>query len=177
MSTGVVTEPGTLFSGANHICIVTADLDRAVRRWWNRYRVGPWRVFSYDSSNMQAKVNGSPVDLKMRAALAQLGQAFRLEIIQPLDELGPYAESLSRAGGADHVHHVRLDVPDFAGTRDELVVLGLPVRLEASFKGGSSEHRFQAMYFDARDDLGLLLEIGHAPAGFSMPEPDYVYPR
>ena len=89
-------------------------------------------------------MNGSPVDFKMRAALAQLGPAFRLEIIQPLDEL--YAESLSRAGGADHVHHVRLDVPDFAGTRDHLIALGLPVRLEASFKGSSSERRFLAMY-------------------------------
>ena len=120
-------------------------------------------------------MNGSPVDFKMRAALAQLGPAFRLEIIQPLDEL--YAESLSRAGGADHVHHVRLDVPDFAGTRDHLIALGLPVRLEASFKGSSSERRFLAMYLDARDDLGLLLEIGAAPAGFSMPEPVYVYAR
>ena len=176
MSTGVVAEHGMLFSGANHICIVTADLDRAVRRWWDRYRIGPWRVFSYDRSNMQAKVNGSPVDFKMRAALAQLGPAFRLEIIQPLDELSPYAETLSRAGGADHVHHLRLDVPDFAQTHDELVALGLPVRLEASFKGGSSEGRFQATYFDAGDDLGLLLEIGDAPAGFSMPDPDFVYP-
>jgi len=177
MSADVVTEHGTMFRGANHICIVTADLDRAVRRWWDRYRVGPWSVFSYDSSNMQAKVNGRPVDFKMRAALAQLGPAFRLELIQPLDELNPYADTLSRAGGADHVHHVRLDVPDFARTRDELVDLGLPVRLEASFTGGSPEHRFQAMYFDARDDLGLLLEIGQASAGFSMPEPDYIYPR
>ena len=176
MSTAV-PEHGALFSGANHICIVTADLDRAVRRWWDRYRVGPWRVFTYDSSNMQAKVNGSPVDFRMRAGLAQLGLAFRLEIIQPLDELGPYAEALSRAGGADHVHHVRVDVPDFARTRDELIALGVPVSLEASFTGGSSEHRFQAMYFDARDDLGLVLEIGAAPAGFSMPEPDYIYPR
>jgi hypothetical protein len=51
------------------------------------------------------------------------------------------------------------------------------VRLEASFTGGWSERRFQAMYFDACDDLGLLLESGHTPARFSMPEPDYVYPR
>jgi catechol 2,3-dioxygenase-like lactoylglutathione lyase family enzyme len=177
MSTGVVTDHGTLFSGANHICIVTADLDRAVRRWWDRYRVGPWRVFGYDRSNMQARVDGNPVDFKMRAALTQLGPSFRIEIIQPLDEMSPYAETLRRSGGADHVHHVRLDVPDFDRTREELLALGLPVRLDATFKGGSAdERRVRAMYFDARDDLGLMLEIGDVPPGYSMPEPDYVYP-
>ena len=81
MSNDAVTERGALFSGGNHICIVTADLDRTIRRWWDSCRVGPWRVFSYDSSNMQASVNGSPADFKMRAALAQLGPTFRLEII------------------------------------------------------------------------------------------------
>ena len=177
MSSNEVTEYGAMFSGANHICIVTADLDRAVRRWWDRYRVGPWRVFSFDRSNMQADVNGSPVDFKMRAALAQLGPAFRLEIIQPLDELSPYAETLNGADGADHVHHVRLDVPDYARTRGELVALGLTRSLEASFKGSSSEGWVQATYFDTRYDLGLLLEIGNAPAGFTMSEPDYIYPE
>jgi methylmalonyl-CoA/ethylmalonyl-CoA epimerase len=59
-----------VFTGVNHICIVTADLDGAVRRWWDRYGIGPWRVFSYDRSNMRAKVDGEAVEVKMRAALA-----------------------------------------------------------------------------------------------------------
>lgn len=166
-----------LFSGANHVCIVTADLDAAVRRWADRYGVAPWRVFSYDRSNMHAKVDGEPVEYGMRAALAQLGPTFRIELIEPLDERSLYAESLRAHGGADHVHHMRLDVPDFAGARDELTALGLPVRLEADFRGGSPDGpTFHATYFDAGDDLGFLLEIGSAPPGFSMPDPDYVYP-
>jgi hypothetical protein len=32
------------------------------------------------------------------------------------------------------------------------------------------------MYFDTTYDLGFLLEIGQAAPGFSMPDPDYVYP-
>jgi methylmalonyl-CoA/ethylmalonyl-CoA epimerase len=166
-----------MFTGVNHICIVTADVDGAVRRWWDRYGIGPWRVFSYDHSNMRAKVDGEAVEFKMRAALAQLGPTFRIEIIQPLDEQSPYADSLKRTGGADHVHHVRLDVGDFAGARNELLELGLPVSLDAEFKGGSADGvRVRGMYFDARDDLGFLLEIAEVPPGFSMPAPDYVYP-
>jgi len=87
-----------VFTGANHICIVTADLDRAVRCWWDRYRVGPWQVFTYDRSNMEATIDGEPADFQMRVALAQLGAAFRIEIIQPLDDLSLYAASLSKTG-------------------------------------------------------------------------------
>jgi methylmalonyl-CoA/ethylmalonyl-CoA epimerase len=166
-----------VFSGPNHICIVTADLDGAVRRWWDRYRVGPWRVFTYDRSNMEATIDGEPADFEMRAALAQLGPAFRMEIIQPLDDRSHYAASLRENGEADHIHHVRLDVPDFAGARDELQALGLAVRFDASFRGSSPDgDRVRGMYFDATGDLGFLLEIAEAPPGFSMPEPDYVYP-
>ena len=172
-----LSEEASVFAGANHICIVTADLDGAVRRWWDRYRVGPWRVFTYDRSNMEATMDGEPVDFEMRAALAQLGPAFRIEIIQPLDDRSLYAASLRQSGGADHIHHVRLDVSDFAGARNKLGALGLEVRFDATFRGGSPDgDRVRGMYFDARDDLGFLLEIAEAPPGFSMPQPDYVYP-
>jgi methylmalonyl-CoA/ethylmalonyl-CoA epimerase len=166
-----------LFAGANHICIVTADLDGAVRRWWDRYRVGPWRVFTYDRSNMDATIDCQPADFRMRAALAQLGPAFRVEIIQPLDDRSLYAASLRKNGGADHIHHVRLDVWDFAGARTDLEALGLDIRFDATFTGKSPDgDRVRGMYFDATDDLGFLLEIAEAPPGFSMPNPDYVYP-
>jgi hypothetical protein len=32
------------------------------------------------------------------------------------------------------------------------------------------------MYFAAEDDVGFVLEIGRAPDGFAMPEPESVYP-
>jgi Glyoxalase/Bleomycin resistance protein/Dioxygenase superfamily len=166
-----------LFAGANHICIVTNDLDGAVRRWWDRYRVGPWRVFAYGRANMEATVDGATLEFKMRAALAELGPSFRIEIIQPMDEWGPYADSLRRNGNADHLHHVRLDVPEFARTKDELAELDLPVRLDATFRDASGNaDPVRAMYFDTTGELGFLLEIGDAPPGFSMPDPDYVYP-
>jgi methylmalonyl-CoA/ethylmalonyl-CoA epimerase len=166
-----------LFAGANHICIVTADLDGAVRRWWDRYRVGPWRVFTYDRSNMDATIDCQPADFRMRAALAQLGPAFRVEIIQPLDDRSLYAASLRTNGGADHIHHVRLDVSDFAGARTDLEALGLDIRFDGTFTGKSPDgDRVRGMYFDATEDLGFLLEIAEAPPGFSMPNPDYVYP-
>jgi methylmalonyl-CoA/ethylmalonyl-CoA epimerase len=126
---------------------------------------------------MQATIDGEPVDFDMRVALAELGPAFRIEIIQPLDDRSLYAASLRKSGGDDHIHHVRLDVPNFTRAKEELEALGLPVRLDATFTGKEPDgDRVRGMYFDATSDLGFVLEIGDAGPGFSMPDPDYVYP-
>jgi catechol 2,3-dioxygenase-like lactoylglutathione lyase family enzyme len=164
-----------MFAGVNHICVVTNDLDRAVRAWSDRYGVGPWSVYTKDASNMTARVDGVPADFAMRVALAPLSATTRIELIQPLDDRSPYAQSLARRDGRDHLHHVRFDVDDY----DAAVVrlgdrLGLHETLSAEFSGVDSA--FVGTYFATEDEVGFVVEIGHAPAGFAMPEPDAVYP-
>ena len=167
-----------VFTRINHICIVTNDIDRAVRTWSDRYGVGPWSLWTKDASNMSAVVDGTPTDFAMRVALCQLSPGFRLEIIQPLDDRSPYAKSLARSGGADHVHHVRFEVDDYETAGERLRGLGLPRVLEAEFAAAPGvEGRFAGTYFDTEDDLGFIVEIGRAPPGFAMPEPEQVYPQ
>jgi catechol 2,3-dioxygenase-like lactoylglutathione lyase family enzyme len=163
-----------VFTGINHICVVTTDLDRAVRTWSDRYGVGPWSLYTKDSSNMSAVVEGEPTDFAMRVALAPVSTTSRIELIQPLDDRSPYARSLARHGGADHVHHVRFDVDDYDAAHAHLHELGLHRTLDAEFAG--VDGAFVGTYFDTEDDLGLVVEIGHAPAGFAMPAPESVYP-
>ena len=52
------------FTGVNHICIATRDLDRAVRTWSDRYGVGPGRLWTKDDANMSAEVDGKPTELR-----------------------------------------------------------------------------------------------------------------
>jgi methylmalonyl-CoA/ethylmalonyl-CoA epimerase len=166
-----------IFTGANHICIVTADVERAIRKWSDRYGVGPWQVFAYGAANMAATVDGEPVDFRMLAAISSLGPHFRVEIIQPLDELSPYAKSLAEHDGADHLHHVRLDVANYDEATERIGGLGVPATLNATFQGGSEDApRLAATYFATDDDLGFTLEISHRPEGFTMPVPQAVYP-
>src|SRR5262249_4132709 len=120
-----------MFTGINHVCIATHDLDRAVRTWADRYGVGPWSIYTKDASNMAATVHGQPTDFPMRVALAALPSGARIEIIEPLDDRSPYAQSLAANGGADHVHHVRFDVADHVDTVARLRELGLPEILDA----------------------------------------------
>ncbi len=166
-----------LFTGIDHVCVVTRDLERAVDAWAGRYGVGPWQVWTKDPSNMSASVAGRPAGHALRAAMGQIAPGFRIELIEPLDDRGPYADSLAAHGGADHVHHVRFDVADYDGVRERLEEAGVPVAQEEEFAGAPGvAGRYRATYFATEDDLGLVVQIGSAPAGFEMPEPDRVRP-
>ena len=164
-----------MFTGINHVCIATRDLDRAVRTWADRYGVGPWSIYTKDASNMTASVDGAPTEFAMRVALAWLPSGARIEIIEPLDERSPYARSLADRGGADHLHHVRFDVADYEEAAGRLRGLGLAEILDARFAGSGGS--FAGTYFATESELGLLVEVGGAPAGFAMPPPERVYPE
>jgi methylmalonyl-CoA/ethylmalonyl-CoA epimerase len=166
-----------VFSGANHICIVTADIDRAVRTWADRYGVGPWQLWTKDSSNMSSRVDGEVASFAMRVALCQLSASFRIELIQPLDDRSPYAASLGAHGGADHIHHVRFDVEDYERSTELLDGLGVRRIFEGRFAGASADvGEFVGSYHDTVADLGFIAEVGAAPPRFAMPEPEEVYP-
>lgn len=167
-----------MLTGLNHVCVVTTDLDRAIRLWADRYGLGPWGVWTKDASNMTAAVEGRPTEFELRVALASLPSGVRIELIQPLDDRSPYAQSLARHGGADHIHHLRFDVESYDAAAAKLGgELGLRTILHAQFAGAPGlEGSFTGTYFDTESELGFVLEIGEAPAGFAMPPPDDVYP-
>jgi methylmalonyl-CoA/ethylmalonyl-CoA epimerase len=166
------------FTGINHLGIVTADLERAVRTWSERYGVGPWRLYRYDAANMAAQVDGKPLEFEMRVGLCQLENA-RLELIQPLDDRSPYAQSLAAHDGADHIHHVRFDIASYDATAARLRALGTREVFHAAFQGGdgAGSPPLTATYFATDADLGFTSEIVGVPDHFAMPEPELVYPQ
>lgn len=166
-----------VFTGINHLCVVTRDLDRAVRTWADRYGVGPWRVMTYEPSMIEATVGGRPTEFGMRVGLAHIDESTRIEIIQPTDDRSPYAESLEARGGADHIHHVRMDIADYGDSRDRLEgELGLSTVLDGTFQTGAPDARSSATYLATEQDLGFIVEVAELPPGVVYPEPDYVYP-
>ena len=166
-----------LFTGINHLCVVTGDLERALSVWSHRYGMGPWDIWIKDASNMSSVVDGERREYAMRAAMCQVSPTFRVELIEPLDEHGPYAEALARHDGRDHVHHIRFEVADYEAARAHLEELGLGVATDEEFAGAPGvESRFRATYFDTEEELGFVLQIGQAPPGFELPSPDNVHP-
>ena len=168
---------GPVFTGVDHLGIVTRDLDAALRRWTAQYGVGPWQVFAYDETAMEATYCGVTGALPMLAALCSLNDRFRLELIQPLTATGPYHDSLLAHGDGDHLHHVRLATAVPTDAQAALARNGNDVVFDAAFAGSDpAGARFRARYYDTVADLGFLLEVGDPPDGFRMPEPSRVYP-
>ena len=94
--------------------------------------------------------------VRIRAGLADVGGQFRVELIQPLDGDSTYAESLRGHDGADHIHHVRLEVPHYAVAQARLSTMGLTVAREAQFRGRvDNDAPLEASYFATAEDLGF----------------------
>jgi methylmalonyl-CoA/ethylmalonyl-CoA epimerase len=176
-----VTRTEPIFTGGDHLGVVTRDLDAAVRIWADHYGVGPWQVFSYDETSMTATycatTGATTGAVPMLAALCSLNDAFRLELIQPLSDDGPYHDSLVAHGDADHLHHIRLGAAEAAAAQAALLGRGNDIVFDAAFAGADATGpRLRARYFDTVRELGFLLEVADRPASFEMPEPYRVYP-
>jgi len=163
------------FTGINHICIATTDLDRTTRAWSEVCGLGPWNVYAYDSTKMSTRVGGVPTDFAMRVALCQLGPGCRIEVIEPLDDRSPYAESLRRHDGASHIHHIRLDVDDFDGALAHLDELGLARLFEGTFPGRTGH--LDGIYYATDEQVGTVIEVARATDAFTMVEPVATVPE
>jgi methylmalonyl-CoA/ethylmalonyl-CoA epimerase len=171
VSTAPKKEP--VLKDVTQLCVVTADLDRAVRVWWDRYGVGPWQIVELDPSVIEAgTIDEEPAEFAMRIAFANFGN-LGLEIIQPLDDRSIYATSLARHGGIDHVHHIACATDgreDYERTIEHLRSKGL--------RSGQSGRSYGVdwNYIATDEDIGFAIEFIHMPDGFSQPEPQAVYP-
>jgi methylmalonyl-CoA/ethylmalonyl-CoA epimerase len=164
-----------LFTGVAHLCVVTADVDRLVRVFADRYRIGPWQVYVYNRSNMTVDVDGEASDFSMRVALGSVGSC-GIELIQPTGGRNPYADSLARHNGADHMHHLKFDVSDFNAAAGHLEGLGMARTLDGLFTGADAKAQAHGVYFPTESDLGFTLEIGEMHEAFEPAPPEYTYP-
>jgi methylmalonyl-CoA/ethylmalonyl-CoA epimerase len=165
------------FVGINHISVVTRDLDHAVRTWADKYGVGPWTVYNYPAASIDVTVGGTRTPFGMRVGFASLESGTRIEIIQPTDELSPYAASLAERGNVDHFHHIRFDVADYEGSLDHLRGLGLESVMSGAIQSGNPDAASLVDYFGTEADLGFLSELAQLPEGYRLPDAEYVYPE
>ncbi len=164
------------FTGINHLGIVTGDLERAMRTWAESYGTRLFTVRTFDEANMTIEVGGEAVPTAARFAHAFLGPTWRIELIEPLrDDESIYARSLREHGGADHLHHVRMEVADFAAALGDAAADGVGTVLDAEFADAAGGDPLRVAYLDTEPLLGFVAEVVEFPAAFELPEPDRVY--
>jgi 4-hydroxyphenylpyruvate dioxygenase-like putative hemolysin len=159
----------TLFKGIKQIALVVHSVERTAARCWNDFGMGPWKFFTFDSSNAtDMKVRGRRVDHAMRIALATIGDV-ELEIIEPLDDKSIYAEHLRTHG--EGLHHILFDVGNYETAAAHLLRNGCPEITSGTW------HGYRYAYFDTCHSLGCLTEIySPPPEGTEPPPPERTYP-
>lgn len=95
--------------------------------------------------------NGEPLDFNMKIYIFPLG-GIEIELIQPLDDRGPYAEFLREHG--EGLHHFNIDVDQPDGFRAMM-----QKELKAPNLTTGDVPHLSWEYYDSRDAFGTILEI------------------
>jgi methylmalonyl-CoA/ethylmalonyl-CoA epimerase len=134
----------------NQVGIVVPDIRRAIAAHDGQ---GPWSISTIDRSIVaNLAVAGAPADFAIRVAANQ--SLPQLELIEPLDDLSPYAQWLSQHGPG--IHHLGYHVESVPTVTDRMVAAGFPVLLSGSNHGLDGDGAFA--YYDTAAELGYLTE-------------------
>jgi len=157
-----------LFTGVAEIIMVVHDLDAAMKAQWEEFGIGPWRIWTLDSSNIKdMRQRGEDKEFSIRIAYTQIGDV-NWEIIQPLDENSTYAELLREHG--EGVHNIVFSVRDYDKARAFLQSKNYQIY------GGGDWQGVKFSIFDTAGALPVKAEIFHAPEGGEFPPAERVYP-
>ena len=153
----------------NQVALVVEDLDEAVRRYWERFGIGPWRIYTYQAPLLkQMTYRGRPHVYRMRLALAQMGDVM-IELIQPLSDENVYVEHLRQKGPG--LHHIGVVVPSVDDAVGDAERSGFRVLQSGRGHGLRGDGAFA--YMDTEDVLGMIVEFIEFPKERVAPEAVY----
>lgn len=140
-----------IFNKIVHTCIVVKNLEETIKKY-EQCGLGPWDIHHLDSSVIsELRYHGEKADFAFLAAVAKIGDK-DLELIQPLDDKGTYADFLRKNG--EGLHHMAFGVDDVDETVEFLTSNGAEEVQYVELKNGS---RF--IYLDAGNILSCIVEI------------------
>jgi methylmalonyl-CoA/ethylmalonyl-CoA epimerase len=140
------------FSETLQIGIVVRDLEGAMRRYIDHYRIGPWETGEFHAGEAEAlHEHGRPVARSWRRATAMVGTV-QWELIEPLDDESDYARFLAEKGGG--VHHIAVAPTDFDQALADIAKRGQEAVLSGTFGPG-----IRVAYLPTEQDLGVIVEI------------------
>lgn len=150
----------------NQVALVVEDLEEAVRRYWERFGIGPWRIYTYQPPLVKDMTyRGRRHDYRMRLALAQMGDVI-LELIQPLSDENVYTEHLRQKGPG--LNHVGIVVPSVKEAVAEAARSGVQVLQSGRGYGLHGDGAYA--YMDTQDVLGMIVEFIELPKERVAPE-------
>lgn len=150
----------------HQIALVVRDLDAAMRAYWERFRIGPWAIFTFDPTTVREMTyRGRQQDYAMRIAFARSGDV-QVELIQSLRGPNLYEEHLQRHG--EGLHHVGVPVPDLGEAIRQMEALGYTLLQSGRGTGIAGDGGYA--YFDTDGPLAAIVELIELPRERRSPE-------
>lgn len=159
---------GTEFLGKTiEVCVVTDDVDRALDGFL-RLGVGPWRVYTFDRSNLSdGTYRGAPADFEIRVCFAQRDDGVVWELMQPLAGPTIFQEYLDAHG--EGLHHVAYDCNELPW---EERLAAFAERGFACVQSGCFADGNRFAFFETDAATGAVIETIEFAPGFELPPPE-----
>ena len=138
--------------------IIVDDLEKTVRFYAEELGVGPWKIFRWRGPD------GEPLAVFARGfAGGAMNKGFEIELFDKryLDIMPLHAEFYAEHGQG--IDHLCFGCEDFLATREALMKK-FPILLDTSAQGYNPD-TVNCVYFDARKELGMIVEIAEYPVG------------
>ena len=134
---------------------VVRDLDRAMKFYWDTFRIGPWGVYSFAPPDVrESMVHGKPADFSYLVAVTDFRAGVQLELMQPVKGRSIYDEHLEKKG--EGFHHVKLYYADCQAALARYRAQGVQVIQSGKY----DEDEFY--YLDTEKVFGAVIELGNA---------------
>jgi 4-hydroxyphenylpyruvate dioxygenase-like putative hemolysin len=157
-----------VFTNVLQVGMVVKDLDQAVKNYADKYGIGPWKYYTFDSTTVSnMSIREKKTDYAMRLAVCDIGNV-QWELIQPTDDKTLYAEFLKEHGPG--LHHCAFDIENYEEVMKTMRSKGKMVVQEGTWFG------MTYTYAGNEDDLNLITEFYNIAPEFEWPEPESVYP-
>ena len=145
--------------GIIQTAFVVPDLDAAVKRFTDRFRIGPWTILR-GFAGSDPRYRGEPTDARAHIALG-FGGHMQYELIQPADELPSVHRDVVVERGYGF-HHFGYATTRFDELVEEMHREGYETVFSAQVGPGS-----RIAYFDTRDVLPGMTELLEASPGLN----------
>ena len=149
----------------NQVAMVVRDLDATVRDYWERLKIGPWAIMTFEPPDVRDMTyRGKRQDYRMRIAFAMCGD-LQLELIQSLEGPNIYEDFMAEHG--EGMHHVGIWVDDLDAAVKELESRGYAM-IQSGRTGISGDGGFA--YFETAGPLATTIELIKLPSQRKPPE-------
>lgn len=125
----------SMFSNISEIIMVVDDLDAAMQVQWKEFGIGPWAIWTFDSSTVNdMMMHDRPQDFAVRIGYAKIGNIY-WELVEPLDTHSTYYETLRDHGPS--LHNIVFEVRDYDETIERMSQLGIGIFNSGNWGGGT----------------------------------------